>query len=57
MGAKHTSSIIPLCHNILLTKVHVELKLVPCVHAVDIMAEAKTVGPTGEWTKLTEDGN
>lgn len=54
MGAKHTSTLIPLCHNILLSKVHVALSLVPDAAAVDITASATTVGPTGvEMEALT----
>ena len=47
MGAKHTSTLIPLCHNILLSKVAVELHLVPEAHAVDVTALAKTVSGGG----------
>jgi molybdenum cofactor biosynthesis enzyme len=50
MGAKQTSLLIPLCHNILLSKVHVELALVPQAHAVDITTCAKTVGRQ-RWTR------
>lgn len=54
MGAKHTASLIPLCHNILLSKVHVALALAPEAAAVDVRAEATTVGPTGvEMEALT----
>ena len=54
MGAKHTAALIPLCHNILLSKVHVTLALVPEAAAVDVRAEATTVGPTGvEMEALT----
>lgn len=54
MGAKHTSTLIPLCHNILLSKVHVALALEPRAAAVDITASATTVGPTGvEMEALT----
>ena len=54
MGAKHTSALIPLCHNILLSKVGVELRLEPSAHAVEVTATAATVGPTGvEMEALT----
>ena len=54
MGAKHTSTLIPLCHNILLSKVHVALALDAEAAAVDITAAATTVGPTGvEMEALT----
>lgn len=42
-GAKYTSHLIPLCHNILLSKVGVHLRLAPEAHAVDIVATARTV--------------
>jgi cyclic pyranopterin monophosphate synthase len=54
MGAKHTASLIPLCHPITLSSVSVELALAPAEHAVDITASAATVGPTGvEMEALT----
>lgn len=54
MGAKHTSALIPLCHNILLSRVHVDLALNAGAAAVDVTATATTVGPTGvEMEALT----
>jgi molybdenum cofactor biosynthesis protein MoaC len=54
MGAKQTSSLIPLCHNILLSKVAVELSLEPARQSVRIRATATAVGPTGvEMEALT----
>ena len=54
MGAKHTAMLIPLCHNIALSSVHVALALAPEAAAVDVRAEATTVGPTGvEMEALT----
>jgi molybdenum cofactor biosynthesis protein MoaC len=54
MGAKHTATLIPLCHNILLSQVHVGLALDEAAAAVDITASATTVGPTGvEMEALT----
>ena len=54
MGAKHTAALIPLCHNIPLSRVHVALALAPEAAAVDVRAEATTVGPTGvEMEALT----
>lgn len=54
MGAKHTSALIPLCHNILLSRVHVALALNAEASAVDVTATATTVGPTGvEMEALT----
>ena len=54
MGAKQTAALIPLCHNISLSSVRVRLALVPADAAVDVTAEATTVGPTGvEMEALT----
>jgi len=54
MGAKHTATLIPLCHNIVIDKVAVQLELVPSQHAVKINATASTVGRTGvEMEALT----
>lgn len=46
-GAKHTSSLIPLCHNISLTHVRVDLKLNPEEFSVEIEGEAACSGKTG----------
>lgn len=46
-GAKHTSSFIPLCHNIMLTHVRVDLVLNPDDHSVKIEGEAASSGKTG----------
>ncbi|OMO77566.1 hypothetical protein CCACVL1_14961 [Corchorus capsularis] len=46
-GAKHTSSLIPLCHNITLTHVRVDLRLNPEDFSVDIEGEAASTGKTG----------
>lgn len=46
-GAKHTSNLIPLCHNIILTHVRVDLKLNPIDFSVDIEGEAASTGKTG----------
>ncbi|MFZ2308076.1 MAG: cyclic pyranopterin monophosphate synthase MoaC [Rhodoferax sp.] len=57
-GAKRTSDLIPLCHPIALTRVAVELSVVPqtpeqAAHVV-CSATAETVGPTGvEMEALT----
>ncbi|KAK9814661.1 hypothetical protein WJX72_009391 [[Myrmecia] bisecta] len=54
MGAKHTSLLIPLCHNIFISSVKVDLQLDPQRSAVNVNAEAQTVGPTGvEMEALT----
>eukprot|EP00890_Picochlorum_soloecismus_P005487 jgi/Picsp_1/593/NSC_00590-R1_molybdopterin biosynthesis protein cnx3 len=54
MGAKHTSALIPLCHPILLSDVNVSLRLDSTDNAVEVVAVASTVGPTGvEMEALT----
>ena len=47
MGAKQTSLLVPLCHNIPLNKISVKLSLDVSTTAVDIQAEACTFGKTG----------
>ena len=47
MGAKQTSALIPLCHNILLSRVGVRLILEPESSSVRIHSEARTTGETG----------
>nr|XP_043622362.1 cyclic pyranopterin monophosphate synthase, mitochondrial [Erigeron canadensis] len=46
-GAKQTSNLIPLCHNINLTHVRVDLKLNPNDYCVEIEGEAASTGKTG----------
>lgn len=54
LGAKQTSKLIPLCHDVHVKGVDVEFTLNEKDHAVDIRAYAKTVGPTGvEMEALT----
>ncbi|KAJ3686101.1 hypothetical protein LUZ61_015265 [Rhynchospora tenuis] len=54
MGAKNTSSLIPLCHNIVLSNVRVDLKLNEKDHSVEIEGEVGTTGQTGvEMEALT----
>ena len=54
LGAKQTSKLIPLCHDVYVKGVDVELTLNPDDHAVEIQAFTKTVGPTGvEMEALT----
>ncbi|QXD13821.1 cyclic pyranopterin monophosphate synthase MoaC [Rhodocaloribacter litoris] len=54
MGAKQTSKLIPLCHDVLLRGVDVDLTLNEAEHAVEIRAYTKSVGPTGvEMEALT----
>ena len=54
MGAKKTSEMNPLCHPIALTRVAVEFELIPGESAVECVATAETIGPTGvEMEALT----
>lgn len=54
MGAKQTSTLIPLCHPLPITKVAVELTLDPDLPGVRIEATVKTTGQTGvEMEALT----
>ena len=54
MAAKKTSDLIPLCHNIPLNKIHLELKLNHEKLAVDIVCEVHCYGRTGvEMEALT----
>ena len=46
-AAKHTSGLIPLCHNIQLTKVDVSLELDPSTHCAIVQCTAHTTGQTG----------
>ncbi|XWS32037.1 hypothetical protein CRYUN_Cryun23aG0126600 [Craigia yunnanensis] len=46
-GAKHTSTLIPLCHNITLTHVRVDLRLNSEDFSVEIEGEAASTGKTG----------
>ncbi|KNA18156.1 hypothetical protein SOVF_073360 [Spinacia oleracea] len=46
-GAKQTSNLIPLCHNISLSHVNVDLGLNHSDYSVDIQGEASTTGKTG----------
>ncbi len=54
MGAKQTSKLIPLCHDVSVKGVDIELSLNEEDNAVEIRAYAKTVGSTGvEMEALT----
>ena len=56
-GAKRTSELIPLCHPISLTKVNLDLILDDKIPGIEIIATAKTTGPTGvEMEALTAAG-
>ncbi len=54
MGAKQTSTLIPLCHPLPITKVAVELTLDPDLPGVRVEGTVKTTGQTGvEMEALT----
>lgn len=54
MGAKQTSKLIPLCHDVYVKGVDVEFTLNEDDHAIEIRAYTKTLGPTGvEMEALT----
>ena len=54
MGAKQTSRLLPLCHDLHLKGVDVELNLEPADDSLEIRAYAKSVGQTGvEMEALT----
>ena len=54
LGAKQTSKLIPLCHDVQLKGIDVELLLNEEMFAVEIRAFTKTFGPTGvEMEALT----
>lgn len=54
MGAKHTATLIPLCHNLFLSKVSVDLYLDETTHAIIVTGTAKCHGQTGvEMEALT----
>jgi cyclic pyranopterin phosphate synthase len=47
MGAKRTSELIPLCHNISLTKVELDFAFDECDRTITAVCTASTVGKTG----------
>ncbi len=47
MGAKQTSRLLPLCHDVLLQNVEIAFELNEAESALDIRAITKTEGPTG----------
>ena len=54
MGAKKTSDLIPLCHNINIDEVDVDMQYIPEVETVLIKCTSRTVGKTGvEMEALT----
>ena len=53
-GAKRTADLIPLCHPLALTRVHVDFDLDEAAHCVHCTAQVETVGATGvEMEALT----
>lgn len=46
-AAKKTSDLIPLCHNIFISKVDVDIKLIPKKTSLEIRSFAKTTAHTG----------
>ena len=54
IGAKKTSELIPLCHNIVLENVDIDIQLIKKDTSLKIIAEVKTFGKTGvEMEALT----
>ncbi len=54
MAAKRTTDLIPLCHNIPISKVDVRLTLEEETHSICVTAEVRTIGVTGvEMEALT----
>ncbi len=54
VGAKHTSTLLPLCHQVPLSSVTVDFMLDESDHAVAIRARTTSTGPTGvEMEALT----
>jgi cyclic pyranopterin monophosphate synthase len=53
-AAKRTSELIPLCHGLSLSFVGVEAAIDPAAGEIELIAEARTTGPTGvEMEALT----
>lgn len=54
LGAKQTSKLIPLCHDVAIKGVDVEFALDEDEHTIEVRGFAKTIGPTGvEMEALT----
>ncbi|WP_412060472.1 cyclic pyranopterin monophosphate synthase MoaC [Rubrivirga sp. IMCC45206] len=54
LGAKQTSRLLPLCHDVVLQNVEIEFELDDDAGAVEVRAITKTEGPTGvEMEALT----
>ncbi len=54
MGAKHTSTLIPLCHPVPLSKVNIRIEIDADLPGLHVTAETKTTGQTGvEMEALT----
>lgn len=54
IGAKHTATLIPLCHPLALSHINVIIHINNDKHALDITSECKIIGKTGvEMEALT----
>ena len=54
LGAKQTSRLLPLCHDVVLQNVEIEFEVDEAAGAVEVRAITKTEGPTGvEMEALT----
>lgn len=54
MGAKKTSDLIPLCHPLALTHIHIDFQILPEQNAIHCQATVETRGQTGvEMEALT----
>ena len=54
MGAKKTSDLIPLCHNILVDNVDIKINTIPSKNSLVVTANVKAFGKTGvEMEALT----
>ena len=54
MGAKKTSTLIPLCHNIGIEKINIDIKTEKITSSLIVTAEVKTLSKTGvEMESLT----
>ena len=51
-GAKRTADLIPLCHPLALTRVHVDFDLDEAAHCVHCTAQVETVGADRKSTRL-----
>jgi cyclic pyranopterin monophosphate synthase len=47
LGAKQTSTLVPLCHDVVLQNVEIHLEMNEAAFSIDIHAFVRTQGPTG----------